>query len=338
MKYDIEINGEIGWWPDTKGEVRGKLAKLSSQQVAVRISSPGGSVADALDIFQQFRDHGNVTAYLYGPVASAATIIAMGAQKIVMSRYALMLVHKVSNWVDEWGYFNADQLDELIKDLQKTRDDNDRFDNVLVAIYCNRSGKSAAEIKSLLSEDRWMTAEEARKLGLVDEIAEDGKQLKVDNRVNDALEMLGYPRVPLQQQEGGRLAELMRDLLAALKGKKEQEQQDNGQTEYKDQHNPDKTMNEAYTSLHDLLGIAGLETADDGTAQLSVQQLEAINKALAGAAQARTDLDAANDRIADLEQQVKDLKDQPAVEDDPQPEQEEDKTDYLALAIKASIY
>lgn len=333
MKYDIEINGQIGWWPDTKGEVRGKLSKLENQPVAVRISSPGGSVADALDIYQQFREHGKVTAYLYGPVASAATIIAMGAARIVMSRYALLLIHKVSNWVDEWGYFNADQLDQLIKGLQKTRDDNDRFDDVLVAIYCNRSGKQAADIKSLLSEDRWMTAEEAHKLGLVDEIADDGKPLKVDNRVNDALEMLGYPRVTIMQPADNRLADLMRDLLAALKGKKREDTDQDGIV-----NTTDKTMDQTYTSINTLLGIAGLETGGDGSAQLSAQQLAAINTALAQAAQASADLATANGRITQLEQQVKDLKEQPGAEDDPQPQQAEDKTDYLALAIKASIY
>ena len=175
MKYDIEISGEIGWWPNTSAGIRAQLAEAKGKPVAVRIASPGGSVTDALDIFQQFRDHGQVTAYLYGPVASAATIIAMGAAKVVMSRYSLFLVHKVRSWTDQWGYFNADEITALIDALKKQQDGNDKFDNVLVAMYCNKTGKSAPEIKSLLSEDKWMSAEEAKVWGFVDEVTDDGK-------------------------------------------------------------------------------------------------------------------------------------------------------------------
>ncbi|MBQ7690481.1 MAG: ATP-dependent Clp protease proteolytic subunit, partial [Muribaculaceae bacterium] len=93
MNYQIIIDDYIGdWLSDTdKQSVRRKLDSYKGKHVDVKISSLGGSLDDGLDIRQQFIDHGDVTAYLHGFVASAATVIAMGAKKIVMGKYALFL-------------------------------------------------------------------------------------------------------------------------------------------------------------------------------------------------------------------------------------------------------
>ena len=63
-------------------DVYDAIQGLPFKPANVRISSLGGAVDDGLDIRQQFVDHGNVTAYLYGLVASSATIAALGAKKV----------------------------------------------------------------------------------------------------------------------------------------------------------------------------------------------------------------------------------------------------------------
>ena len=336
MKYDIEISGEIGWWPNTSGYIRAQLAEAKGKPVAVRIASPGGSVTDALDIFQQFRDHGQVTAYLYGPVASAATIIAMGAAKVVMSRYSLFLVHKVRSWTDQWGYFNADEITALIDALKKQQDGNDKFDNVLVAMYCNKTGKSAPEIKSLLSEDKWMSAEEAKEWGFVDEVTDDGKPVKIDSHVNDAFEMLGLPRVNDRKTNlTDELAKLTRQLVALIKGGEENKETGKQDTTDTTNTNTNTIMTDQYASINTLLGIDGLETSADGSVQLTAAQLGTINSRLAEAVeelrQARAQIDALN-------AQIEALKAQPGADDKKQPEDEEDTTDYVDIALKATMY
>ena len=336
MKYDIEISGEIGWWPNTSAGIRAQLAEAKGKPVAVRIASPGGSVTDALDIFQQFRDHGQVTAYLYGPVASAATIIAMGAAKVVMSRYSLFLVHKVRSWTDQWGYFNADEITELIDALKKQQDGNDKFDNVLVAMYCNKTGKSAPEIKSLLSEDKWMSAEEAKVWGFVDEVTDDGKPVKIDSHVNDAFEMLGLPRVNDRKTNlTDELAKLTRQLVALIKGGEENKETGKQDTTDTTNTNTNTIMTDQYASINTLLGIDGLETSADGSVQLTAAQLGTINSRLAEAVeelrQARAQIDALN-------AQIEALKAQPGADDKKQPEDEEDTTDYVDIALKATMY
>ena len=130
MTYNLNIDDYIGRWGYSKQYVRNQLAGLKGKPVNVRISSLGGAVDDGLDIRQQFVDHGNVTAYLYGLVASSATIAALGAKKVCISRYCLFLVHKVSNWVDAWGQYNADQIQQLIDELKENKLQNDKFDPV----------------------------------------------------------------------------------------------------------------------------------------------------------------------------------------------------------------
>ena len=336
MKYDIEISGEIGWWPNTSAGIRAQLAEAKGKPVAVRIASPGGSVTDALDIFQQFRDHGQVTAYLYGPVASAATIIAMGAAKVVMSRYSLFLVHKVRSCTDQWGYFNADEITALIDALKKQQDGNDKFDNVLVAMYCNKTGKSAPEIKSLLSEDKWMSAEEAKVWGFVDEVTDDGKPVKIDSHVNDAFEMLGLPRVNDRKTNlTDELAKLTRQLVALIKGGEENKETGKQDTTDTTNTNTNTIMTDQYASINTLLGIDGLETSADGSVQLTAAQLGTINSRLAEAGeelrQARAQIDALN-------AQIEALKAQPGADDKTQPEDEEDTTDYVGIALKATMY
>ena len=64
MTYDIYINSSIGW-PYSAQYVREELDKCKGKTCNVYISSLGGSVVDALQIRQLFRDHGDVVAHLH---------------------------------------------------------------------------------------------------------------------------------------------------------------------------------------------------------------------------------------------------------------------------------
>ena len=86
MEYQLIIDDYIGGWGYNKHFVRRELAKYKGKHVDMRISSLGGELYHAFDIRQQLIDHGDVTVYLSGMVASSATIIAMGAKKVCMMR------------------------------------------------------------------------------------------------------------------------------------------------------------------------------------------------------------------------------------------------------------
>lgn len=174
--YNIDIDSYIGY-PISKGYVKSKLQPMKGKPCTVRINSYGGDVQTALDIRQQFIDHGQVTAYIIGMTASAATILAMGARKVVMSRYALMLVHPCSATVSAWGYYNKEELAKAIEGLRKTQADLKTLDRVVASIYAAKVGAhNAGSMAALMQEARWIGAEEALHLGLIDEIDPDEQQ------------------------------------------------------------------------------------------------------------------------------------------------------------------
>ena len=194
MRYDIDIDSYIGY-PISKQWVKSKLDTCKKKPCNVRINSYGGDVQHALDIRQQFIDHGEVIAYIYGMTASAATILAMGAKTIKMSRHALMLVHKCSSVVFQWDTMNEEQLEAYIKELTKQKEDNQKIDGVIANIYTNRcKKKNVDEILEVMSKGTWLNAEECKQLGLIDDIIEDDeKPVKLTDEMKEHFVACGLP-------------------------------------------------------------------------------------------------------------------------------------------------
>ena len=209
MKYHIYIDNEIHrYWGINAAYVKDALKGIKDEQpIDVYISSLGGDVNEALKIRQIFLERkGKVTAYIYGFTASAATIIATGADEIVQSAAALQLVHQASLWVDTFGQLNKEQIAEEIKRLQATAEDLATVDGVIASIYVTRYGLTEAEAKELMTAARWLDAKTCKEKGLCDRIAEDteeptegGKQAKAHRAERFAA--MGLPPAPEQEPE-----------------------------------------------------------------------------------------------------------------------------------------
>ena len=201
MKYDLHIDGPIGYWI-TASSIRSKMEEICRargeelgeggcgngsangggggkvggkevEELTVRICSPGGSLSEGLAICALFRDHGNVHAYIQGMTASAATVLAMGAKKVSMSSESVILVHNASYMLLEWEQANKERLAEKQEEYETLRRDLSTLDGVMARLYAKRSGRSEEEMSSLMTDERWLSAEEALSLGLVDEIIGD---------------------------------------------------------------------------------------------------------------------------------------------------------------------
>lgn len=199
--YDIYINGCIGW-PFSSEYVRQELERFDGQHVDVLISSLGGSALHALQIRQLFAEHGDVTVHLHGFVASAATIIAMGAREIRIGKYALMLVHRCSNWVEKWGQMNAEEIEQAISQLSDEKENLETIDHVVACIYADRCKKSVEECASLMKDARWLTADECVAFGLADSIEADEAQDIEDDATIAGLSACGYPIPELKSSRG----------------------------------------------------------------------------------------------------------------------------------------
>lgn len=320
MDYQIIIDDYIGdWWSGTdKQSIRQKLASYKGKHVDVKISSLGGSLDDGLDIRQQFLDHGDVTAFLHGFVASAATVIAMGAKKIVMGKYALFLVHQCSNYVFEWGQMNATELQELIDRLQKNKEDNEKIDMVLAAMYASRcKNHTQEELLDLLKESKWLTAQEALDWGFVDEILDaDEEAPELTNALAEKFNAAGLPLTGLEIQpdRGGMLKSIF-DSLKAIKDMISPK--DKLATCNEDTSTIIVNMEKEFKTVASVLKVDTL-ASQDGSVTLTADQMQAIEDRLNALESQHSDdantIAERDNTINDLEQQVKNLQAAPADE------------------------
>jgi len=177
--YDTDTDC-IGSGSLSSSYVQLQLEAAAGQDVEVHISSVGGSAFDAIAIYDLLKKYpGNVTTYIDALAASAASIVAMGGKSVVMSKYALLMIHKPM--VGTGG--NAD---ELLKDVQMLNTVQAR----LAQIYMDKTGLDGVTVNSLINSVTWLSAEQALDLGFIDQVedysAEITNKTIIQNHVNGA--------------------------------------------------------------------------------------------------------------------------------------------------------
>lgn len=172
---EILIYDEIG--PDWAGMVSDRavinaLEQLKgAKKISVRINSPGGDAFMGVSIMNAFRRHpAKITAHVDALAASAASILAMGADRIVMHEGSMMMVHRA--WTIALG--NSEEMAKVSETLGKV-------DQNIIDIYHRKSGLDKAKVKQLVDAETWMGAQEAVDLGFADEadLISTGAQAKV---------------------------------------------------------------------------------------------------------------------------------------------------------------
>lgn len=316
-KYDLYLTGTVGGWGITADYVKYILDKKKDQPVDVAICSLGGYVTTGLQIYELFRNHGQVTCHFLGMSASAATFMAMGARKVVMSKNALILIHNAMSEVFEWANLNKEQIDELVKNLQFQRSQLNTIDDVMAEIYAEKSGKSIEEVQEKMKVAAWIKATDAKEFGLVDEITGAEKiPTDVSNTYsNNIFKDMGLPALPrgFNQETGeenptagvlNKVIELLRGLMPV--------------TSTTDSLNEMKIT--VFAALAALLAAKdGFDADEQGNVALSQNQLKTIddklkeqNDACTKAADAlkaqKTKIETLENEKKALEEQVKNLK------------------------------
>lgn len=271
MNYDIYINSSIGW-PFSADYVRGELNKCKKKPCNVYISSLGGAVIDALQIRQMFVEHGDVTVHLHGFVASAATIIAMGAKKIVMGEFALFLMHRCSNWVDTWGQMNAEEIADAIKKLEASKNALETIDQTVANIYAARCGKKVKDVAEWMKDAIWLNADDCKQRGLVDEVCKDEEHPVITNALKGEILACGFPVPENRQEKDADLS--LRSFLEGIRSLFASRSATNTQTT--------KDMNTEIKDYKNVLAVIKADsiTTSDGKAVLSDEQMNALDTRL----------------------------------------------------------
>lgn len=166
---ELVLSGYVGddYWGDgfTYAGVVRALATLGAGPVTVRLNSGGGIATDGQAIYAALKGHpGRVTIRIEGVAASAASLIAMAGDEVVMSLGAMMMIHDPSGIV--WG---------TAEDHQKSADMLDKLADNYAAVYAGRCGKSPDEVREMMRAEVWLTAAEAVEQGFADRVEEDAE-------------------------------------------------------------------------------------------------------------------------------------------------------------------
>lgn len=300
MGYTLDIDGYIGSWYNSKSNVKEILSKHKSKAVTARFNSLGGNLDHGLDICAQFEEHGDVTVDYVAFNASSSTVAGLGAKHVRMHVDGFYLIHKVMSWVGEWGLMNEDKIQEVIDKLEKEKKENEKITLQLARKYAVRSGKTVVEILNLMKEETWLTADEAKSWGFVDEIY--GKTEGKTNFVNleGKFNALGLPPLPEQYDktnENKGIADTIKQGFADLKDFfVNQKEEKNTSTN----NNSIISMKKDWTHINTLLGTEGVELKD-GFANLSEDTLAKMNKAIEDALLAKTNAEnALTDKSSEL--------------------------------------
>jgi ATP-dependent protease ClpP protease subunit len=160
----IELYGDVGT-QITVDSFRAILNENKDEDLQLDISTLGGDLNTGLIIHDLLKAHkGKTIANIVGLTASAGTVIALGCDEIQMSENALFLIH--NGWKTITG--NIYDFEQGVDDMKKT-------DSIMVKIYHERTGLAPEKIITLMKQEDWMTAYEAKDLGFVDTVVQSQK-------------------------------------------------------------------------------------------------------------------------------------------------------------------
>lgn len=135
-----------------------------NKDIAFYINSPGGVVTAGLAMYDTMQ-------YIRSPVSTVCIGMAASAGSLLLTagakgkRYALpnsqVMIHQPSGGAQGQATDIAIQAREILKTRER-----------LNKIYVHHTGQELAEIEAKMERDTYMTAEEARDFGLIDQVVE----------------------------------------------------------------------------------------------------------------------------------------------------------------------
>jgi ATP-dependent protease ClpP protease subunit len=144
----------------TSARVAGALRAIGNKDVTVEINSPGGDFFEGLAIYNMLREHPkNITVKVLGLAASAASIIAMSGDTIMVPRAGFLMIHNV--WVVAMG--DKNDFRDIAKFLEP-------FDEAAADVYAARSGLPIKDIAKMLDAETWIGGSDAVEQGFADSL------------------------------------------------------------------------------------------------------------------------------------------------------------------------
>ncbi|USK57512.1 Clp protease ClpP [Cytobacillus solani] len=156
---EITIYGVIGtsWWNDSfsASDIDEAVKNAGSNDIIINLNSPGGDAFDGISIFNRLKRHeGKVTIHVDGWACSAASVIAMAADELIMGLGSMMMIHEASNIV--WG---------TKTDMRKEADVLEELEEGIIDIYMTKANVSREDIREKVDAETWFSAKKAVEIG-----------------------------------------------------------------------------------------------------------------------------------------------------------------------------
>lgn len=180
---ELRIEGDIvsdddSWLYEWLGEAhsspnsfRTALNEFKGKDITVWIDSYGGDVFAAAGIYNALKEHnGKITVKIDGKAMSAASVIAMAGDEILMSPMAIMMIHNPLTSV--YGDMRT---------MRKTAEVLDTVKDAILNAYTNKTKKDVSQISAMMDDETWMSANVAVKEGFADGVLYYEEPLEVTN-------------------------------------------------------------------------------------------------------------------------------------------------------------
>ena len=160
----LELSGTIAedsWFDD---DVTPQLFKdelnSGTGDITVWINSPGGDCVAAAQIYNMLSNYkGRVTVKIDGIAASAASVIAMAGDTVLVSPVSMLMIHNPATMA--WGDH---------AEMQKAMDMLSEVKESIINAYVLKTGLSRPKLSHLMDAETWMDANKAVELGFADDI------------------------------------------------------------------------------------------------------------------------------------------------------------------------
>ena len=160
----LELNGTIAeesWFDD---DVTPQLFKeelnSGNGDITVWINSPGGDCVAAAQIYNMLSNYaGKVTVKIDGIAASAASVIAMAGDTVLVSPVSMMMIHNPATIA--WG--DSAEMQKAVAMLDEVKES-------IINAYEIKTGLDRKKLSKLMDAETWMDANSAIEMGFADEI------------------------------------------------------------------------------------------------------------------------------------------------------------------------
>ncbi|CPS16287.1 head maturation protease, ClpP-related [Mycobacteroides abscessus] len=180
----LHIYDEIDSWFGVNAEALVvEISALDPEtELTVRVNSPGGNAFDGINIANAIMRHpGKTTTYIDGLAASAASVIAVASDEVVVSKYGQAMVHDARS-----GQYGT------AKDLRSVADHLEKLSASYAKLYADRAGGTVEDWAQAMADETWYTAEEMVAAGLASRVDDSGARADTEKAVASALACSSY--------------------------------------------------------------------------------------------------------------------------------------------------